>query len=341
MDIFDVTGSFGPWQRNVLLIFFYVNIVGIWQNLGITFFAPNMEFRCIEPVYEGMNETVFDNRCEIHLNSSNITVPCTKWEYDTSYFSQTIVSEWDLVCNREWLVSLAKSIYMVGFLISVVFFGQLSDSYGRFPAVVISYVMTVVSMLLALLSSSYTMFIILRFLQALGRTGLTTVGFVLVMEIVGPNHRTETGITIQIGWAIGFTSLAAVAWFFRHWFWFQLALSVPILPLAFAYRMVPESPRWLLMKGRMEKLETLLRKAAKINGREIKSDIKDLLKVNSVSEDEQQKTFIDVLKWPKMRNRTFNMIYLWMVNSFMYYGLSYNTNDLAGNPYLNFFIAGH
>ncbi|GIY33800.1 organic cation transporter protein [Caerostris extrusa] len=24
----------------------------------------------------------------------------------------------------------------------------------------------------------------------------------------------------------------------------------------------------------------------------------------------------------------------------MYYGLSFNTNDLAGNPYLNFFLAG-
>ncbi|GFV95749.1 hypothetical protein TNCV_1727991 [Trichonephila clavipes] len=28
------------------------------------------------------------------------------------------------------------------------------------------------------------------------------------------------------------------------------------------------------------------------------------------------------------------------VNSFMYYGLSFNTNDFAGNPYLNLFVAG-
>ncbi|GFV51610.1 hypothetical protein TNCV_3363961 [Trichonephila clavipes] len=34
---------------------------------------------------------------------------------------------WDLVCSREWLVSLAKSIYMVGFLLSVITFGQISD----------------------------------------------------------------------------------------------------------------------------------------------------------------------------------------------------------------------
>ncbi|GFQ65411.1 organic cation transporter protein [Trichonephila clavata] len=279
---------------------------------------------------------------QVPLNGTNDTVPCTQWEYDTSYFSQTIVSEWDLVCSREWLVSLAKSIYMVGFLISVIFFGQLSDSVGRFTAVAIAYVITVVSMLLALLSTSYTMFLILRFLQAFGRTGLTTVGFVLVMELVGPQHRTETGIAIQIGWALGFASLAAVAWLFRHWFWFQVALSVPILPLALAYRILPESPRWLLMKGKMVELEKILRHAAEVNGREIKGDLRDLLVVDDKGEEEKQKTrtLLDVLRLPKMRNRTFNMIYLWVVNSFMYYGLSFNTNDLAGNPYLNFFVAG-
>ncbi|GFQ70410.1 hypothetical protein TNCT_473591 [Trichonephila clavata] len=33
------------------------------------------------------------------------------------------------------------------------------------------------------------------------------------------------------------------------------------------------------------------------------------------------------------------MIFVWMVNTFVYYGLSYNINDLAGNTYLNVFIA--
>ncbi|GIY21168.1 organic cation transporter protein [Caerostris extrusa] len=332
MDMFEVIGSFGPWQRRVFILFFIINIVGMWQNLAITFFAPNMDFRCVEPSYEEdswTNETVFDNRCEVPANGSNASVPCTKWEYDTSFYSQTIVSEWDLVCGREWLISLTKSVYMLGFLISVFVFGQLSDSIGRLPAIVISYIITVISMLLTLLSNSFVMFSVLRFLQALGRTALTTVGFVLIMEMTGPQHRTEVGIGIQLGWSIGFTTLAAVAWFFRHWFWFQLALSVPILPILFFYKMVPESPRWLLSKGRTEQLEKLLTKAAELNGKEIKGKQK-----------RSTETILYVFRWPRMRNRALNVNYLWVVNSFMYYGLSFNTNDLAGNPYLNFFLAG-
>ncbi|GIY03443.1 organic cation transporter protein [Caerostris darwini] len=336
MDMFEVIGSFGPWQRRVFIIFFIINIVGMWQNLAITFFAPNMDFRCVEPSYEedpGANETAFDNRCEVPANGSNASVPCSKWEYDTSFYSQTIVSEvmgprvW-----KEWLISLTKSVYMLGFLISVFVFGQLSDSIGRLPAIVISYIITVVSMLLTLLSNSFVMFSVLRFLQALGRTALTTVGH----GNDWPQHRTEVGIGIQLGWSIGFTTLAAVAWFFRHWFWFQLALSVPILPILFFYKMVPESPRWLLTKGRTQQLEKLLTKAAELNGKEIKGDLKEVITIGKKVEEKKKstETILYVFRWPRMRNRALNVNYLWVVNSFMYYVLFWGIKKWGRRPTL-------
>ncbi|GBM01740.1 Organic cation transporter protein [Araneus ventricosus] len=186
------------------------------------------------------------------------------------------------------------------------------------------------------------MFLILRFLQAFGRTGLTTVGIVLVMEIVGPQHRTETGLVIQIGWAVGFSTLAVVAWFFKDWFWFQMALSVPYIPLVLAYWLVPESPRWLLAKGKTKELQKLMKKAAKMNGKELKIDTRDIQEIQNKVQKGNQKTetIFYVLKWPRMRIRALNLHYSWFVNSFMYYGLAFHTNDLAGNPYLNFTIAG-
>ncbi|GFT00539.1 organic cation transporter protein, partial [Nephila pilipes] len=87
--------------------------------------------------------------------------------------------QWDLVCSREWLISLAKSTYMIGFLLSVIIFGQISDLIGRFPTIVICYCITSVSTFLSLLSNSFTLFVILRFFQAFGRAGMTTTGYVL------------------------------------------------------------------------------------------------------------------------------------------------------------------
>ncbi|GFT87340.1 organic cation transporter protein [Nephila pilipes] len=224
----------------------------------------------------------------------------------------------------------------------VIFFGQISDCIGRFPTLIICYIIASISMFLSLLSTSYLMFIILRFFQAFGRAGITTVGYVLIMETVGPKHRAETGIAIQLGWSFGFVTLSGLAWLVRHWFWFQVVLSLCFLPFAFCYSFIPESPRWLVMRGKMEQLEKLLNKAAAVNGKEIKGDIKDIeiFKHGKEIKDKNSATFLALMKMPKMRYRTFKMIYLWMINAFLYYGLSYNTNDLAGNPYLNFFIAG-
>ncbi|GFU12497.1 organic cation transporter protein [Nephila pilipes] len=156
----------------------------MWQNFSIVFLAPNMDFHCVLPStgQHVANESVlpFDDRCEVpQEGNSSFLVPCTEWEYDTSHTSETIVSEWDLVCSREWLISLAKSIYMIGFLLSVFTFGQISDLVGRFPTIVTCYCITCVSMFLSLLSNSFGMFLVLRFFHAFGRAGATTVGYVL------------------------------------------------------------------------------------------------------------------------------------------------------------------
>ncbi|GFQ96155.1 organic cation transporter protein [Trichonephila clavata] len=343
MDFFSIVGSFGRWQLRVLLALMYLNVVGMWHNFSIIFMTPNMDFHCIQPPSEqhiANASFAFENRCEVpQRGNSSILVACTEWEYDTSDTSETIVSEWDLVCSREWLVSLAKSIYMVGFLLSVIIFGQISDLIGRFPTIVMCFTITCVSMFLSLLSNSFTMFAILRFFQAFGRAGASTVGYVLIMEMVGPKHQTEIGIIIQLGWSIGFVTLVGVVWFFRSWFWLQLVISLAFVPFAFAFGILPESPRWLLTRGKIGKLKKLLTKAAAVNGRDVQEDFK-ILDLQKENEGKRTPTLFEVLKMTKMRKRFLNMVYQWMVNAFLYYALSYNTNDLAGNAYLNFFIYG-
>lgn len=375
-DLFDVVGNYGPWQRNVFIVFFCLNCIGMWHNFAITFLAPNLQYKCVASSHISWSAHVMTNFTEEYLfcnelmmlNSSiNVTndqcsfrvaenleddsrnssdchvVPCARWEYNLTVYSRTIVDEWDLVCDNEWLVSLAKSIYMVGFMISVLVFGQTSDCIGRWPTILICYVITCVSGFMSAFSTSYLMFLVLRFFQAFGRTGLTTTGFVLITEIIGPKHRTKTGISIQAGWAVGFITLPAVAWFVRDWVWFQLITTIPIIPFFIMYWVVPESPRWLMTQGKIEKFEKVVSKAAKMNGKLGKSDVlnvKELLPTLKSGAEGKRSTLIDLFKAPRLRYRTFNCIYQWMVNAFMYYGLSYNTNDLAGNPYLNFFIAG-
>ena len=69
------------------------------------------------------------------VDASNVTGPatsdCSTWEYDRAVYPETVISVFDLVCARRYLVSLSQSIYMFGFLIGAVGSGFLSDMFGR------------------------------------------------------------------------------------------------------------------------------------------------------------------------------------------------------------------
>lgn len=47
--------------------------------------------------------------------------------YDHSEVQQSIVMDWGLVCDREWLAKLCQPTFMVGVLIGAVVFGDLAD----------------------------------------------------------------------------------------------------------------------------------------------------------------------------------------------------------------------
>ncbi|GBN26237.1 Organic cation transporter protein [Araneus ventricosus] len=162
------------------------------------------------------------------------------------------------------------------------------------------------------------------------------------METVGPKYHEEVGIAIQFGFAVGYVTLAGVAWFFRHWFWLQLVISLAFLPFAPAFRVVPESPRWLQTRGKVEKLKQLLATAARVNNRKLKAEASEFVERKDLKENETRKTatMLEVMKLSNLRKRTFKMIYLWFVNAFLYYAVAYSTSDLAGDPYVNCFLAG-
>ena len=68
-----------------------------------------------------------------------------------------------------------------------------------------------------------------------------------------------------------------------------------------------------------------------------KDDTKNTTKAaEDVTETNKEAGFRDLFYPKLMRFRTLNMFYQWMAVTLAYYGLTFSSTDLAGDPYANF-----
>lgn len=52
---------------------------------------------------------------------------CQQWDYDRSEVGETIISEWNLVCDNAGLTNLAEVVFLIGVGIGGVVGGWISD----------------------------------------------------------------------------------------------------------------------------------------------------------------------------------------------------------------------
>ncbi|XP_070569254.1 solute carrier family 22 member 6-B-like [Ptychodera flava] len=99
------------------------------------------------------------------------------WVYDTTTYENTVVQEFDLVCDKDWQKQLSKSIILFGKLMGSLVFGQASDRFGRKPTFICALVLTLLSGVGTAFSPNYIVFAIGQFLLGFGEMGLFLVGY--------------------------------------------------------------------------------------------------------------------------------------------------------------------
>lgn len=315
-----------------------------WNSLSLTFFAPPIKYWC-----SGSNDTCLING-----------FPCNEWTFEDS--PGNIIRDFNLVCDRSPLISTSKSAYMFGTL-CVVMLSQVADRIGRRPVILAGIAIEIIAGSISAISPSIWLFVLSRFLLAIGNGARWGTGFVLLLEVVGTSHRDKVGIGIEFGWALGYCLLPAIALYIPDWRYLQMTctmLELPFLPLG--YFMVTESPRWLISQGRYDEAVRIIKSVGKVNGipdDQVQSKCKQLLldtpdqekdqhsnnitddiKVSGGSNSKDRVSILDVWADSSLRVQCLLLYLAWVTNGFVYYGLSFNTNSLAGDPYVNFFLSG-
>ena len=117
----------------------------------------------------------------------------------------------------------------------------------------------------------------------------------------------------------------------------ELVMALGVVPfLSYAF-ILPESPRWLISKGRIDEAKVILAKALKMNNLPM-SRLDELEKIKKVDPDipTKQAFFTDLFKNPGTRRNILCMSFCWFTFTMGYYGLIYNTPSFGWNVYITF-----
>lgn len=200
-------------------------------------------------------------------------------------------------------------------------------------------------------SPNYTIYVLLRLLTGFSTGGVGLCAFVLATEPVGPERRGIAGMSTFYFFSTGIALLAGIAYIFPTWRVLYIASSIPsLLFLVAVLPFVSESPRWFLVRGRVNEAMQLMRAIAKSNGNHLPDGVILALDEEADNEDQALKgdqhqlmeskdaitgSVIDVVRSPLTRIRLFLAVVINFLCSVVYYGLSLNVVNLETNIYIN------
>ncbi|VDL89853.1 unnamed protein product [Schistocephalus solidus] len=204
------------------------------------------------------NSTV-EEYIALFANASARGIPTEKcshgfvYDYNPHQYPGGVVAEWNLVCSRAWEAPFNESAYMAGMCLGFVVGGWLSDRLGRRIAVLSTGMTEFIICLLACLSPHHMFYATTRFLIAACFSARVAVATVIAAELTTAKYRsilTAIGSVIQL--TVHRMLIAILAYFVHSWRILtgcMFLLNSGVLILCFV---LPESPKWLAARGRME-----------------------------------------------------------------------------------------
>lgn len=167
------------------------------------------------------------------------------------------------------------------------------------------------------------------------------------MELVDPSKRTLGSVIVSVFYGLGSVFLGLAAWKIPYWRTLLLFCYVPVLLVIFYHWLIPESMRWLLLKGKTNEAIRTLRKAAKMNNKPVPENLLHELhltffkKHDSMKQDKnegEKNALSDILKSRILMIRFIFCCTWWMTSTFVYFGMLLNSVAMAGNLYVNYML---
>uniref|UniRef100_T1IXG4 Major facilitator superfamily (MFS) profile domain-containing protein n=1 Tax=Strigamia maritima TaxID=126957 RepID=T1IXG4_STRMM len=335
-------GSPGRFQV-ILFILLCTNAYPITFNfIFITWFRTIPPHHCKIPLNDA--STYQSGPCHMYNNKTEQTEDCINGYTYSDGYDHTIASEWDLVCDKMNLNTIAATIFFGGVMIGGLIFGTLADKFGRKPVVLATlYGQAILGVIIAF-SPNFIVFVILKFIQGALLQGLQSTNNSLVMEMFPLRYRTIAGMILAMCATSGHMMLAGFFYLIPNWKWMQLTISLLTITTISYTWLFPESIRWQLSQNKQKEALNSVKRIAKCNNIILAPDIPQQLA--DISDDIIVKStsvikydIRDLFRTKQIRQCTLSLLFCWFSAAVTYYGIQFYVPKMT-QRYWSLFVGG-
>mmetsp|Transcript_34314 Transcript_34314/g.38898 ORF Transcript_34314/g.38898 Transcript_34314/m.38898 type:complete len:525 (+) Transcript_34314:23-1597(+) len=281
-----------------------------------------------------------------------------KYQFDLVEGASTWITDFGLVCDRRYLIGILGSTMFFGSLIGSYIGGSFSDRIGRRATHKLAIIATFVSLVMILVSNSVPMLLLAVFIFGTLHHIANLVSMVLFAECFNDeNGHWGTTLCNSLLGAGGILA-AVISIYINNW---QRMVFLPLLQIFIVLAripFIPESPRFLILKGKFKEARIELNKIAEVNGNPpfedaIQGEFKDVEIVEEeeslIQTDKAEATanksysLLELLSFKSVRGKLLICFVLYFTTGLCYYGILYLTPSITKDPedvYLNAILLG-
>lgn len=184
--------------------------------------------------------------------------------FDTAVISGTTGALERVFDLNAWELGFTVSSALIGTILGAAIIQYPTNRYGRKPTLIAIALLYLLSALGSAFPWNWTSFLFFRFIGGIGVGGASVVSPLYTAEIAPPKHRgflvALTQFNIVFGILVAYISnfiIVSCHLGDNDWRWMFGVEAIPALLFFVALLSNPESPRWLVTKGRVDEARAL------------------------------------------------------------------------------------
>ncbi|XP_047112512.1 solute carrier family 22 member 7-like [Schistocerca piceifrons] len=361
-EVLDAIGSRGKFQTRLNIVF--VCFASCFDLMSVNMFYLAMQTPdhwCYVPGRELSNLSVEQwknltipregasfSKCLMY-NRSDVTdfggsrepVKCQHgWEYDDTWFSLTVTSQMNWVCdNRQAVNDVFFYSQIIGVALGLLF-GYIGDMYGRRPQQLLCLSAHVLSRLLVVLAPHVLpLFILAASLVSAANGPMVESVLSVGLELTDIKHRTAINCYASCSMAAGVMLAGLVSWALPNWNYSLSFAALSCFALFFFFSWFPESPRWLACRGREQEALAVVRRIAATNGSTVPPFALQVIQTVGKSKTDRR-GFLGIFSSFNLVRNTTLLIIARSVHLLAIYSLVIAVSRLSVNPFLGIVAQG-